>query len=394
MDNATAMPDAQETISGIEPPLYQLSTVTEFNNTEIALAEFRQQYQDLVFNVATPAGLEEAKKARRFLVTCRTGLDKRRKELKADIIARGKLIDGEAGRITGQIEGLELPIDAQIKKREAEQEEIRQAKLQAEAQRQAAIHQKIEALRNHGGTVTTSLGELQRILARLQATDITQDEFEEHAPMAELTKQATIAQVQALIDERARFDAEQAEAKRQQEEAKRQQDAENARLAAEKQAQAETAARLAKAQEELDRKTKEFDDKKAAAEKAARDEEDRVAALQILNAEPKVVVPDVLNHDLGAGSVTWDMAANAEKNEAASRAMNVVAQLPVDDSDDLPWGQPEAAPAVNSDTTHITEEETIISGLMAIIRELSICIEPDKMPEYQAAAAYMARVKL
>lgn len=367
--NAVSSP--HETPETLETPQYPLSTVTEFNTTELALADFRAQYQDLVFNVATPAGLEEAKKARRFLVTARTSLDKRRKELKADIIVRGKLIDGEAGRITAQIEDLEGPIDAQIKKREAEQEEIRQAKMQAEAQRQAAIHQRIEAIRNHGATVTTPLGELQRILARLQATDITQADFEEHVPMATLTKAATIDQVQALINERQVFEAAQAEAKRQQE-------AEAQRIAAEREAQATEQARLAELQAALANKEaafkREFEEFEAAKRKAAEAEMSKpvieaVKTLEDVKAQAEAII---------SGQVL-------PVNDAV---IDFLVETAITSSQEI---LEHATATLNKAVRHISEEETIISGLMHVL--YTTVSNYHELPEYIAAAAYMARVK-
>ena len=102
-----------------------MSALTEYNPTEAALADLRQRYADVAFDLTTTKGDKEARAARKELVTLRTSLEAKRKELKAPALERAKLIDTEAKRIEAAILELEEPIDAQIKADEARRERER-----------------------------------------------------------------------------------------------------------------------------------------------------------------------------------------------------------------------------------------------------------------------------
>lgn len=67
-----------------------------------------------MWDVSTTKGDREARAARKELVTLRTSLEAKRKELKAPALERAKLIDTEAKRIEAEIRSLEDPIDALI----------------------------------------------------------------------------------------------------------------------------------------------------------------------------------------------------------------------------------------------------------------------------------------
>lgn len=275
-----------------DAPAFPMSEIREYNETEVALADFRLRYHNLVFNVATTAGMADAKAARMFLRTQRTGLEKRRKQLKEDILARGRLIDGEAKRITGEIVSLEDPIDAQIRVEEERKEQARMEKARIEAERVQAIHDKIDAIRNHGATVQTELDELTVLLDRAKAINVTQDEYQEFAPLAALTRDNAIAQLQALADARRTFEQQRAEQE------------------AERKRQAEEAERIAAERAELARRTAELE----AREQAQREVE---------NTKPAVVEAPTV--------VGTPVALDVETVAA-------------DPSDDLPWGQADAEP--------------------------------------------------
>ncbi len=336
----------------VESPItdYPLCPIAEFNATEIALADFKLQYQSLVFNVATTAGMADAKAARMTLRGHRTSLEKRRKQLKEDILVRGRLIDGEAKRITAEIEALEDPIDAQIKAEENRKEAERQEKARQEAARVKAINDKIDAIRNHGATVQTELADLTALLDQAKAIQISQDEFQEFAPLALLTRDTAIAQLQALADARRTFEQQCAEQE------------------AEQQRQAEEAAKLRAEQAQLQREREELQRQK--------DEHQAMLAQQEAAA--------------AAEAPAAKEAEEAVHPDQIPLIQPEPAAIPADPSDDLPWGNPAEGVAPQG-AHYITEEETLISGLMSVIRET--VADTSAIPEYIAAAAYMARVK-
>ena len=122
--------------------------IIEYRPTAAALAELGVRYKGVVFQVTETKGMADAKAARAEIRGYRTDLEKMRKELKADVLEKGRLIDGEAKRITTALEELEEPIYAQIKAEEARKEAERKAKEEAERAAADEIHKRIAEIRN------------------------------------------------------------------------------------------------------------------------------------------------------------------------------------------------------------------------------------------------------
>lgn len=158
----------------------EATTITEYSATEAALAELRQQYQGIVFDVATTKGDKEARAARQELVKLRTSLEAKRKEIKAPALAYASAIDSEARRITAEIRALEEPIDQQIKQEEERKAAEKAERERIEQERVSAIKRKIDALRNLPVDSTAdSSAELAATLADLKEYQITEAEFAE-----------------------------------------------------------------------------------------------------------------------------------------------------------------------------------------------------------------------
>ena len=119
--------------------------ITEYSQTEAALAELSARYKGVIYDVASPEAMVQAKKARAELRGYRVSLEKIRVDIKAPALKRCQLIDTEAKRITSILESLENPIDQQIKAEEQRKENERLAKERAEADRVAAEQAAIKA---------------------------------------------------------------------------------------------------------------------------------------------------------------------------------------------------------------------------------------------------------
>ncbi len=261
-----------------------LTPVAEYTETARALAELQDRFKNLIVDVSTPKGLKIAKADVAELRTLRTSLEKRRKELKAPILERGKLLDEEAKRITDEILALEEPLKLQVDTKEAEIEAARLAKLEAERLRVEAIQQKIQAIRDVPGSL---VGKPSVIiagqLAKLQATVLDEADLAEHYVTATDALTAAVARVQDLLAaqheaeaEQKRIAAERAELERMRAENERlQREAEERRLADERKAAAERAEADRLAQVERDRIAAE-ERAQREAEQAARDEAARV----------------------------------------------------------------------------------------------------------------------
>lgn len=177
------------------------AALVEYSPTAAALAELRQRYAGVAFDLTTTKGDREARAARMELVKLRTGLEAKRKELKAPALERSRLIDSEAKRITEEILQLEQPIDEQIKAAEAAKEIERQAKAAAEAARiarhQARIAEISAAATGHGKATAATLAEAIR---QVEALEITEAIYEEWATPAQMAKDNTLAVLHDLLD--------------------------------------------------------------------------------------------------------------------------------------------------------------------------------------------------
>jgi chromosome segregation ATPase len=209
--------------------------IVAYSRTEAALAVLATKYKGRVYDLTTTAGDKDARLARLELVSLRTGLEAKRKELKAPAIEFGKQIDGEAKRITDQIKALEDPIDAQIKADEARREAEREAKRLLEAARVAKHENTIGMIRAY---VTSAIGSTSAHISSLEQALTPVDTSE--AAMEEFSITAT------------RVKAEVLEKLRELHAAAVQAEAEAERVAAEREAQRQEAARLAAQRAELE----------------------------------------------------------------------------------------------------------------------------------------------
>lgn len=273
--------------------------IAEYTQTAAALAELRQRMKDVVYEITTPKGLEAAKKDRRELVTLRTSLENKRKEIKAPALAHCALIDAEAKRITGEIEALEDPIDKQIKAEEARRDAEKQAKIQAEQARVASINARINGFQTlcvSAATMTSA--EIQATLAKFEAEPVEVDVYEEYLALAQQKKAEAVAHLYRLVDAVKTREAEAAEREREQqelaelraaeqrrkaeEEARRQADE---KAAAERQAAEARAAAERRAKEEAEAKARrEAEEREIAARRAQQEAEDR-ARREAIEAE-------------------------------------------------------------------------------------------------------------
>lgn len=120
----------------VEPKVLALGIV-EYNPIATAIGELAAKYQGMVYDVRTERGLRDAKAAAKDVAQYRIALEKKRTELKADVLERGRLIDGEAKKIQTQLSAIEDPIVDQIKAEDRRIEAQRQAAILAEQERLA-----------------------------------------------------------------------------------------------------------------------------------------------------------------------------------------------------------------------------------------------------------------
>jgi Protein of unknown function (DUF1351) len=214
------------------------NAVVRFARTEAAIATLRAQYPGATYDLATTKGNEAARAARKELVTLRTSLERRRKELKEPAVEFSRRIDSEAKRLTGEIVALEDPIDAQIKADEARREQERAEREAAELARIQGHTDRIAEIRQFA-TIVAHDGSARIAAARTALrADPPGDDYEEWLLPAQRAHEETLAKLDQLhaaaVEREAQAAAEKAE-----------REAEAARLKAEREALARERAEAA-----------------------------------------------------------------------------------------------------------------------------------------------------
>jgi hypothetical protein len=189
--------------------------LAKFSRVEAGLAALREKHANVVYPVATTAGMEDAKAARAEIRAGRFAVEKLRKNAKTPLLQIGRRIDQEAIRITEAILEVEQPIDDQIKAEEARRLAEREAKRAAEVERlrlEAAEKLRIEQeqLEAQRAEIARHQALLAEERARIDAeAAAARKKADEEA--AEARREAELelaAQRKALADERAKADAE------------------------------------------------------------------------------------------------------------------------------------------------------------------------------------------
>ena len=294
------------------------TAITEYRPTAAALAHLRAKYA-APFDATTAAGLAAAKAARAEIRDLRGKLEKTRAEIKAPVLAQGKLIDDEAKRINAELLAIEEPIDAAIKA-----EERRKAEEKAERERaEAALQAQIDAIRRRVLDVANrDAAAIRSALAEARAFEPDPDAFAERWPNAmqaigevRLALETLLAEREAReareAEEAARLRAQREELARRQAELDRQQAAEKAKRQAEQEELARLrAADAARRQQEIKakdragRERQEAEAKARAEAEAARRQAEATAktakARKPAKADPLAGIKDAL----AAGTLT------------------------------------------------------------------------------------------
>ena len=189
----------------------------------------------------------------------RTNIEKVRKVLKADALEWGRKVDGEAKRLTAEVEALEAPwrkLKTDLDEKEAREAE--EARL-AEQQRLDEIELRISDIRALAeGLVGANSAKIQERLDWFKDAVISEENYGDYVEAAVITGETIKKTLEFALDERLKFESEQAELQRQQAEL------------------AESKAEMEKAQKELD-KQKEAQEAAEAAERARKEREEAEA---------------------------------------------------------------------------------------------------------------------
>lgn len=214
--------------------------IASYSPVKAAISALTLSYKGLVFEVATPKGMADAKAAYKDINQYSIKLEAARTQEKAESLAYGRFIDSEAKRISEQLDALRIPIKEQIetetKREQREKEEAmrlaaekfkaeEQAKKDAEeahmAAERAEIAKQREALEAEQREVRRKIEEAERA-ARLEREEADRQARLAQQARDEVARQKNAAEEARLKEERDRIDAEAralAEEKRKKQEA-------------------------------------------------------------------------------------------------------------------------------------------------------------------------------
>lgn len=185
------------------------TSVVQYSAVETGLAELRSRMVDVVYDVTTAKGMEQARKDRRECVALRTSLEEVRKREKAGILERGRLLDGEAKRICQAIAAIEAPIDAAIKSEESRKEQEKAERDRIERERVDGIRSIINAIRT---TPVDAVGKSAKVITRMRdaiaSTVVTHERFAEFTEDAANILQAVLESLDAMIADKLAHEAE------------------------------------------------------------------------------------------------------------------------------------------------------------------------------------------
>lgn len=251
------------------------SALSEFDKISAGLDDLRSRYpSDLVYDVTTTKGMAAAIEHRAAWRDPRINVEKFRKTAKAPVLALGKDIDARASWITEQLLEGETPIDEQIKAEERRKEEVRQAKVAAEAGRVIAIQEAIAEITMAPMVAAgKTSADILAALTECRATELDAAVFQEMLPQAKAAQENALAKLDFMYRAKLHDESEAAKVA-----AERAELEELRKAAAERKAKDEAAAiEVAR----LDRERNAAEQERLNAEAAAkRAEADRVAAEQ------------------------------------------------------------------------------------------------------------------
>ena len=218
--------------------------LTKFDVVVPAVAELSKEFLPLkITSIDDTEGYAEVSKALRFIVSKRTAVEDKRKELKADSLSYGRAVDARAKEITEMLSPIETHLKSEKDRIDAEKEEIKKREEEAKL---AVINERSNTLIRLGGTLLMTeyvwksrINNTEISTPRINLELFTDEEFQEFVGLIVKEKEVEDAQIKAeeerklaeqaklaeeqqkLQEERAKFQAEQDKIKKEMDDFKR-----------------------------------------------------------------------------------------------------------------------------------------------------------------------------
>ena len=179
-------------------PIERAKQVLSFDETKAKLADLAVQSVRIV-EITTPAGYQEAQRARVELKSTRVDIQKRGKAAREDATAYSKAVIEAEKELIGVIEPEESRLQALQDAWDAAREAERQAKIDAERERVEAIQKRIAAIRALPAVAGRGSAQIEETLF-IAETDIG-DDFQEFTESAKAAQAEVIETLRQMIDE-------------------------------------------------------------------------------------------------------------------------------------------------------------------------------------------------
>ena len=177
---------------------------------EQALLALTTKYADIT-KIVNPAGREQCHAAYMELKTTRVSIEKAGKDAREDANAFQKAVIAEVDRLTAITAAEEGRLQALRDVYDAEREAERLAKAAADKARVTAIRAKIDEIKDCVVVgMGRSSGELESAISELETTEITLDEYGEFAGEAQAAQAATVVNLKDMLTAQLAHEAEQA----------------------------------------------------------------------------------------------------------------------------------------------------------------------------------------
>lgn len=207
--------------------------IAAYKPTEAAVAGLVARFKDVVFDVATVDGLADAKGAYKEVNSHSIILEKGREKEKADSLAHGRYVDSEAKRISEQLDGLRLPIKAQIEvETKREERRIEQVKADAVARMEAEAKALKDAEEAKMAEARAEIAKQQAAMeeaGRQSRLKIEEEEREARAARENADREARVAREAEEAKLKAERDKLEAQKRAQEDVARKAREAEEAR---------------------------------------------------------------------------------------------------------------------------------------------------------------------
>ncbi len=255
-----------------------------YSVTDAEIDKLAEEFKEVPADLTVKANYEICRKATATIRGMRGDVEKRRKELKADALAWGKKVDGEAKAITEKLLAIEEPFAIAKKDFDTAVEIAKREAALAEERRVDGIADRIALIKaTVNACISSSSKEIEDVMARISGSDLPVEfwamEFAEkaNAVVAETWEKLDELRKMKIVQEEAAIKIAEAEDKRKAEEEQRRKEEDLARAAWEKELEDERA-KIAAERAELDAMKAKIE----ANEKAKEDE--RIA---VIHAEQK-----------------------------------------------------------------------------------------------------------